>query len=106
MNGITVYLNGKWYWFESAEDLVEILDSNCNDAGYADGMDCVIEYDDQQRRMRMKHIERMVIREIRKSLEALEKDGVGYIDGEYTDTFYYVIDDVCISIRVDAEKKE
>lgn len=46
MNGITVYLNGKWYWFESAEDLVEILDSNCNDAGYADGMDCVIEYDD------------------------------------------------------------
>jgi hypothetical protein len=53
----------------------------------------------------MKHIERMVIREIRKSLEALEKDGVGYIDGEYTDTIHYMIDDVCISIRVDATKK-
>ena len=53
----------------------------------------------------MKHIERMVIREIRKPLEELEKDGVGYIDGEYTDTIHYMIDDVCIAIRVDAEKK-
>lgn len=53
----------------------------------------------------MKHIERMVIREIRKPLEALEKNGVGYIDGEYADAIHYVIDDVCISIRVDATKK-
>ena len=33
-------------WFENAEILVETLEHNCNDAGYADGMDCVIEYDD------------------------------------------------------------
>lgn len=53
----------------------------------------------------MKHIERLFMKEIRKALESLEKDGVGYIDGEYADTFHYVIDDVCIAIRVDAEKK-
>lgn len=54
----------------------------------------------------MKHIERLIMKEIRKPLEALQKEGVGYIDGEYEDTFHYVIDDVCISIRVDATKKE
>lgn len=53
----------------------------------------------------MKHIERLIMKEIRKPLEVLQKEGVGYIDGEYTDTFHYVIDDVCIAIRVDAEKK-
>lgn len=46
MKGITVHLNGKWYWFENIEYLVETLERNCNDTGYADGMDCVIEYDD------------------------------------------------------------
>lgn len=53
----------------------------------------------------MKHIERLIMKEIRKPLEALETEGVGYIDGEYGDVFHYVIDDVCISIRVDAEKR-
>lgn len=54
----------------------------------------------------MKHIEKLIMKEIRKPLEALQKEGVGYIDGEYGDTFHYVIDDVSIAIRVDAEKKE
>ena len=53
----------------------------------------------------MKHIERLIMKEIRKPLELLEKEGVGYIDGEYSDTFHYVIDNVCVAIRVDATKK-
>lgn len=53
----------------------------------------------------MKHIERLIMKEIRKPLEALQKEGVGYINGEYEDTFHYVIDDACISIRIIAEKK-
>lgn len=55
--------------------------------------------------MSMKHIKRLIMKEIRKTLEALQKEGVGYIDGEYEYIFHYVIDDVCIAIRVDAEKK-
>lgn len=54
----------------------------------------------------MKHIERLIMKEIRKPLEALEKEGIGYIDGENTDTFQYVIDDARIEIRVCVAKKE
>lgn len=45
MNGVTVYINENWYWFESVEKLEDILDSNCNDAGYDCEKDGVIEYD-------------------------------------------------------------
>ena len=29
--GIAVYINGIEYWFEDYEDLMELLDMNCND---------------------------------------------------------------------------
>lgn len=43
--GVTVYFEGKWYWFESADDLIEVLDGNCDDAGYDNELRSLIEYD-------------------------------------------------------------
>ena len=42
--GITVYINGSWYWFESDEKLEKALDENCNDAGYDSDVSLHIEY--------------------------------------------------------------
>ncbi len=44
--GITVHINGKWYWFENAEDFIELLDENCNDTGNDQGSNMIMEYDD------------------------------------------------------------
>lgn len=44
MNRVTVYLNGKWYWFDNVEELVELLERNCDDTGYADGAGDFIEF--------------------------------------------------------------
>lgn len=45
-NGITVYIGGMWYHFESANTLIGVLDDACDDAGYEYEKDCVMEYDD------------------------------------------------------------
>lgn len=45
MDGVAVYINGKWYYFENTIDLVELLDSNCDDAGYSNGTYNIIEFD-------------------------------------------------------------
>ena len=42
--GVTVYINGNWYWFEYVEDLVDLLDTHCNDAGYEPTKNLCIEY--------------------------------------------------------------
>lgn len=44
MEGVTIYFNGSWYYFESAEDFEELLSRNCNDAGYESMKECIIEY--------------------------------------------------------------
>lgn len=31
--GVTVYMNGTWYYFEDVEDLEEVLNLNCDDCG-------------------------------------------------------------------------
>lgn len=46
MGGATVYINGMWFYFERVEDLVDVLNINCNDAGYDSEKDCIIEYDE------------------------------------------------------------
>ena len=49
----------------------------------------------------MTHIETLVMNEIRKTLENLEKSGVGYIDGEETGAIHYNVDERNIRIQVD-----
>lgn len=49
----------------------------------------------------MKHIETLVINEVRKALESLERSGVGYIDAEQSGIFLYKVDDKTIKIVVE-----
>lgn len=44
--GITVYINGIGYWFENADDLIELLDAKCNDVTQTKTKDMIVEYDD------------------------------------------------------------
>ena len=48
----------------------------------------------------MTHIETLVMNEIRKALENLEKQGVGYIECEQTGVIYYNIDGKNIRVQV------
>ena len=48
----------------------------------------------------MTHIETLVMNEIRKALENLERQGVGYIDCEYTGVIHYNIDGRNIRVQV------
>ena len=48
----------------------------------------------------MSHIETLIMNEVRKSLENLQKQGVGYIDGEYTRVIHYYVDGRCIRVEV------
>ena len=48
----------------------------------------------------MTHIETLVMNEIRKALENLERQGVGYIDCEHTGVIYYNIDGRNIRVQV------
>ena len=48
----------------------------------------------------MTHIETLVMNEIRKALENLEKQGVGYIDCEQTGVSHYNIDGRNIRVQV------
>ena len=48
----------------------------------------------------MTHIETLVMNEIRKALENLEKQGVGYIDCEQSGVINYNIDGRNISVQV------
>lgn len=43
--GITVYINGSWYWFENAKYLEDLLNEHCNDAGYEPVKNLYMEYD-------------------------------------------------------------
>lgn len=52
----------------------------------------------------MSHIETLIMNEVRKALENLERSGVGYIDMEQTGVIHYNVDDT--KIRVVVEKAE
>lgn len=40
----------------------------------------------------MSHLETLLINEVRKPLEQMEKNNIGYIDRESTNIIFYVID--------------
>ena len=48
----------------------------------------------------MKHIETLIINNIRKALEYLQREGIGYIDMEESGIFHYKIDDKTIRIEI------
>lgn len=48
----------------------------------------------------MSHIENLIMNEIRKALENLEKSGVGYINYENTGNICYAVDDTQIMVNV------
>ena len=52
----------------------------------------------------MSHIETLIMNEVRKALENLEKSGVGYIDMEQTGIIQYNVDGA--KIRVVVEKAD
>lgn len=49
----------------------------------------------------MSHIETLIMNEVRKSLENLQSQGVGFIDYEQSGVIHYTIDgkDITVSIR-------
>lgn len=49
----------------------------------------------------MSHIETLVLNEVRKALENLQRSGVGYINEETYGNIFYVVDDKTIRIVVD-----
>ena len=49
----------------------------------------------------MSHIETLVINEIRKALENLQKQGVGYINFETMGNICYIVDNRIIRVRID-----
>ncbi len=48
----------------------------------------------------MTHIETLIMNQVRKSLEDLEKQGVGFIGAEYTGEIQYNVDGKTIRVRV------
>lgn len=54
----------------------------------------------------MNHIETLIMNEVRKALESLERSGVGYIAYETTGVIHYNIDQKDISISVGEPKGE
>lgn len=48
----------------------------------------------------MSHLEALLMNEIRKPLEQLQRSQVGYIDGEISGCIYYKIDDRSFAIEI------
>ncbi len=48
----------------------------------------------------MTHIETLVMNEVRKALENLQNQGVGYIDFEQSGIIHYAVDGRCIKVEV------
>lgn len=51
----------------------------------------------------MSHIETLIMNEVRKSLENLQSQGVGFIDFEKVGVIHYCVDgkDITVSINID-----
>lgn len=54
----------------------------------------------------MSHLQFLLMNEIRKPLEALERQHVGFIDEENSNTIYYKIDDRLFAIEIREVKQE
>lgn len=54
----------------------------------------------------MSHIETLIVNEVRKTLENLERSGVGFIDYENTGNFCYAVDNkrILVSVRTISEQ--
>ena len=48
----------------------------------------------------MSHLETLLMNEIRKALEQMERSHVGYIDGETSNDIYYKIDNRSFAIEI------
>lgn len=48
----------------------------------------------------MSHLETLLMNEIRKTLEQMERSHVGYIDGETSNGIYYKIDNRSFAIEI------
>lgn len=48
----------------------------------------------------MSHLETLLINEIRKPLEQMQRNNIGYIDGESSNEIYYRIDERIFRIRI------
>lgn len=48
----------------------------------------------------MGHIETLIMNKVRKALEDLQNQGVGYIDFEHTGTIHYIIDGREITVSI------
>lgn len=48
----------------------------------------------------MSHLETLLMNEIRKLLEQMQRNNIGYIDGESSNEIYYKIDDRIFRIRI------
>ena len=48
----------------------------------------------------MSHLETLLINEIRKPLEQMQRNSIGYIDCESSNEIYYKIDDRTFCIRI------
>lgn len=49
----------------------------------------------------MSHTQVLIMNKVQKALEELQEEGVGYIDGAYTDIVHYVVDNKKIRIVVE-----
>ena len=48
----------------------------------------------------MSHLETLLMNELRKPLQQLEKTNVGYIDGETSSRIYYTIDNHTFAVEI------
>ena len=54
----------------------------------------------------MSHIETLIMNEVRKALENLQRSGVGYINFENMGSINYVVDDTEVVVKVNRYKIE
>lgn len=54
----------------------------------------------------MSHLETLLLNEVRKPLENLEKSHVGFIDSETCSTIYYKIDDRLFAVDIREAKEK
>ena len=54
----------------------------------------------------MSHIETLIMNEVEKALENLQRSGVGFITDKTNKTLYYDIDRTVITVEVGTEGKE
>ena len=54
----------------------------------------------------MSHLETLIMNEVRKALDNLQKSGVGFVTDRVNETLYYEIDDTVITVKIGTEEGE